>query len=375
MALNLDPPDDCAAAVIENASWRSTVRRRLLAWFRSHARDLPWRQQRMPYPIWISEVMLQQTQVATVIDYYNRFLIAFPDVRALAMADEEELMRLWEGLGYYRRARLMHQAAKQIVGTHAGEFPTDYRSVLALPGIGRYTAGAILSISSGARLPILEGNTTRVFSRWVAMRGDVKSKSGTQQLWDIAEAMLPRNRAGQFNQAAMELGALVCKPVDPRCDQCPVSSSCQAHRLGLQDSIPGKVTKMEYENRTEFAFVVPALDGAAWLVHRVADGERWAGLWDFPRVLDGATPTPADAAQTISQRLGLDLMPFRVIQRFKHAVTRFRITLEVCETQPIDRSSLSAAFGNYRFVTRQELASLPLSVSGRRIATHLLQSQ
>lgn len=375
MTLNPEARDDQASLILQEARWRAAVRRQLLAWFARDARDLPWRRDPTAYHVWVSEVMLQQTQVATVLDYYDRFLVSFPDVRSLADADEESLMRLWEGLGYYRRARLMHRAAKQIVEKHGGTFPTDYSSVVALPGIGRYTAGAILSISSDARLPILEGNTIRVFSRWVALRSDVKSKLGNEQLWEIAQLMLPRKEAGQFNQAAMELGALICKPAEPRCTLCPISKQCQANRLGLQESIPGKVTKIQYESRKEFAFVIPAIDRPGWLVHRVAEGQRWAGLWDFPRVHDGIAKTPATAAQTVSRRIGTNLLPFRVVKRIKHAVTRFRITLEVCETQPIDSAGLCATTGEYRFVTHQELAKLPLSVSGRRIVSHLLQSE
>jgi len=358
--------------VIEQAAWRSNVRKRLLAWFDRNARDLPWRRDPTPYHVWVSEVMLQQTQVATVIDYYHRFLSTFPTVTELADADEERLMRLWEGLGYYRRARLMHRAAKQIVEQHNGVFPTDEVSVLALPGIGRYTANAILSISSDLKLPILEGNTVRVFSRWVAMREDVKSTAGTKQLWQIAEAMLPRSRSGQFNQAAMELGALVCKPVSPRCDQCPVASHCEAFRLGLQESIPGKVTKTVYEDRLEFAFVIPNIKHNAWLVYRVPAGERWAGLWDFPRVTDGMCKTAANALDSISIATGITITPTHLLATIRHAVTRYRITLQVHQTKALETVDFRSLDGEYRLATMDELAQLPLSVTGRKIAKLLI---
>jgi A/G-specific adenine glycosylase len=361
--------------VIQQANWRSSMRRQLIAWFAKNARDLPWRRHPEPYRVWVSEVMLQQTQVSTVIDYYHRFLAAFPDVTALANADEADLMRIWEGLGYYRRARLMHQAAKEIVKVYGGQFPTDYERVLALPGIGRYTAGAILSIATDAKLPILEGNTVRVFSRWVAMQEDVKSKEGVSQLWDIAESMLPRTEAGRFNQAAMELGALVCKPLAPLCDQCPVSRGCQAYRLGLQQTIPGKVTKMVYEDCREYAFVVPAVDQGGWLVHRIPDDERWAGLWDFPRVTGGVATGVNDAATIISRRTGAEILPLSHFKTIKHAVTRFRITLEVHQTRPIAAIDLAPVTGEYRFVTAGELAKLPLSVTGRKIAKQLVSNE
>jgi len=368
VTLSLRKTDNEILPVIEQAAWRSNVRKRLLAWFDRNARDLPWRRDPTPYRVWVSEVMLQQTQVATVIDYYHRFLSTFPTVTELADADEERLMRLWEGLGYYRRARLMHRAAKQIVEQHNGVFPTDEVSVLALPGIGRYTANAILSISSDLKLPILEGNTVRVFSRWVAMREDVKSTAGTKQLWQIAEAMLPRSRSGQFNQAAMELGALVCKPVSPRCDQCPVASHCEAFRLGLQDSIPGKVTKTVYEDRLEFAFVIPNTKHNAWLVYRVPAGERWAGLWDFPRVMDGMSKTAANALDSFSIATGIATTPTHLLATIRHAVTRYRITLQVHQTKALETVDFRSLDGEYRLATMDELAQLPLSVTGRKIA-------
>ncbi len=184
--------------------------------------------------------MLQQTQVATVRDYFLRFIQRFPTVADLAAADETELMRLWEGLGYYRRARFMHQAAKKIVDEHGGSFPEQSADVFALPGIGRYTGGAILSIACNQPLPILEGNTVRVFSRLTALRTDVKSKAGVETLWDIATALVPEKQPGKFNQAAMELGALVCKPINPACDVCPVRKQCQAYQSGLQTEIQGE---------------------------------------------------------------------------------------------------------------------------------------
>lgn len=370
-----DAPEQDTSSVIRQASWRSNLRRRLTHWFTANARDLPWRREPTPYHVWISEIMLQQTQVATVVDYFNRFVQAFPTVKQLAEADEADLMRLWEGLGYYRRARLMHQAAKRIVEQHGGEFPTDYESVLALPGIGRYTAGAILSISTDAKLPILEGNTVRVYSRWTAMQEDVKSASGIARLWEIGEAMLPTKAVGQFNQAAMELGALVCKPISPLCESCPVSKYCEAYRLGLQDTIPGKVTRMTYENRNEFAFVVPNAERRAWLVYQVPANERWAGLWDFPRATEGTAKTAEEAASVLSRRLGAVLQPEFRLKTIKHAVTRFRITLDVFQTQPVSSDELCPSASDYRFVDAEELCGLPLSVTGRKIAKMVAENR
>ena len=184
--------------------------------------------------------MLQQTQVATVLPYYAKFMKSFPTVQYLAAADEQVLLSHWEGLGYYRRARSLHAAAKIIVADHGGEFPLQFEDVLALPGVGRYTAGAILSISNGQKQPILEGNTQRVFSRWIALRGTPADTANNRLLWQVAEKMLPRKDAGTFNQAAMELGALVCAPKTPACHECPVASVCCAHQAGIGTGNPRK---------------------------------------------------------------------------------------------------------------------------------------
>lgn len=365
------------AAVWHDAGWRQRLRRSLLAWFAKHARELPWRSDPTPYHVWVSEVMLQQTQVATVVDYYQRFLAAYPTLAELAAADEQELMRLWEGLGYYRRARSLHAAAKQIVERHGGVFPQTYAETLALPGIGRYTAGAILSISGDQRLPVLEGNTVRVYSRWTGLREPVSTPAAKATLWEIATAMLPRRGSGQFNQAAMELGALVCKPKTPQCDRCCVRASCQAYALGLQEVIPGKVKSLDYEARQEFAFVVPRRGSDAVLLCRVPAGQRWAGLWDVPRWTAGGVQTVGQAAAALSQRIGSELRPvnpLRPLATMKHAVTRYRITLQVHRTAAIAAATVSLPPDDFRWVRPGEFSDLPLSVTGRKIAA-LLDSQ
>ncbi len=213
------------SVVWPDVMWKARFRRRLMTWFRRSARDLPWRSTRDPYAVWISEIMLQQTQVVTVVGYFERFLAAFPTVVDLAAADEQQVLRLWEGLGYYRRARQLHAAAKIIVAEHQGRFPRDPQQIRDLPGIGRYTAGAIASIAWDAREPILEANTLRVFSRLLGYRGDPTQSRGQQLLWDFSASVLPAKEIGLFNQALMELGSEVCTPRSPLCDRCPVGAS------------------------------------------------------------------------------------------------------------------------------------------------------
>ena len=335
--------------------------------------------------------MLQQTQVATVLPYYRRFMQTFPDVDTLAAADEQALMNHWEGLGYYRRARSMHAAAKRVVSDHNSVFPTDFDDVLALPGIGRYTAGAILSISGDARYPVLEGNTQRVFSRWVALRSPPMQPDSAKLLWKISESMLPpKSGSGIFNQAAMELGALVCTAKTPKCDQCPVKNHCVAHDQGLEAEIPGKVTKVKYEDRKEYAFVVAEKPDSdirgsekadtkkvhtkkqtdnpppRYLMRPLPAGGRWAGLWDFPRTIERSLDSAEIAAAELSQSLGEPLQVGHHLIRIKHAVTKFRIELQVHHA--ILSADKFKPEHPWRFVSPQEMEDLPLSVTGRKIA-------
>lgn len=333
--------------------------------------------------------MLQQTQVATVLPYFDRFIKSFPTIADLAAADEAKLMRHWEGLGYYRRARSLHAAAKLIVDTHAGVFPTTYQDVLALPGVGRYTAGAILSISQDQRLPILEGNTQRVFTRWISLRQPPIDKHANDLLWSFSEKMLPRTKPGIFNQAAMELGALVCTPRQPDCGNCPVKSMCSANRDQLQNEIPGKLTKIAYEDRAEFALVVAeahsrskpsgksnasttsTASGAEqrYLMRPLPDGARWAGLWDFPRPTDAVFDSASGVGDWLSNELGVPVQTGMRLKSIRHAVTKYRISLDVhVAVLSRSRKKLPAP---WRFVSLSEMADLPMSVTARKVCDFL----
>ncbi|GAA5510001.1 A/G-specific adenine glycosylase [Novipirellula caenicola] len=378
------PPHD---PIWQQSAWRSRIRQRLLDWFASNHRVLPWRLDPKPYHVWVSEIMLQQTQVATVIPYYERFLKQFPTVAALAAADESTLLSHWEGLGYYRRARSMHAAAKQICEQHNAVFPNTFDDVINLPGIGRYTAGAILSISQGQAYPVLEGNTQRVYSRWVAMQGALSEKPTLDLLWQIATSMLPKQNGatdtavaargpGIFNQAAMELGALVCTPRAPKCDQCPVRSGCRARKLGIQETIPGKVKKIEYEDRTEFAFVIANRDHSQFLVRPIPAGERWAGLWDFPRLTTGETENESIAATQLHDTLSTPISVGDPLMTMKHAVTKYRIQLNVYRaTVGTGASRAWKPPAPWKFASLSELDELPMSMTGRKIVKELSKSR
>lgn len=363
----LSDPVSLAASNWQDARWRSRLRSRLLDWYRQNARDLPWRRDPDPYRVWISEIMCQQTQVATVVPYFQRFMRRFPTVAELADAEEEELLRHWEGLGYYRRARSLHAAAKTIV-SNGGDFPREFDDVIALPGIGRYTAGAILSIAFDQRQPILEGNTQRVFSRWIALPADPTSPSANQLLWRVAAAILPRQGAGEFNQAAMELGAMVCTPKNPDCQRCPVKGYCAARQTGLELDIPHKKKSIEYQDRTEYALVIRDSAGK-YLLRPLPDAGRWAGLWDFPRTSHVDATSIDSAADWLARELGVAVKPGVRLQTIKHAVTKYRISLHVHEAGWTTASAELPV--PWRFVEPGELRRLPMSVTGRTIAEHL----
>ena len=358
----------CPESSLPSGAWFGKFRRGLRAWYKRCARDLPWRRHRDPYAVWVSEIMLQQTQVATVEPYFERFLAAFPTVEALAAADERRVLRLWEGLGYYRRARQLHQAARQIVAEHGGRFPAARDDVMRLPGVGRYTAGAILSIAFDAREPILEANTTRLFARLLGYRGDPLAKAGQELLWSMAAAVLPTHGAGQFNQALMELGSLLCTPREPRCAECPAAALCAAQRAGLQAEIPPPKARREFESRYEAAVVVRRAGRV--LLAPCGDAGRWAGLWDFPRFTlqtPSRTPPARQLAAALVEALGVRVRMGAKRLTIKHGVTRFRITLD-CFTATYRSGKPPAAA---RWVAPNELHEYPLSATGRKIAQQM----
>ncbi len=365
--------DRPARKFLLTAAWRRSLASKLLAWFRQSARDLPWRRTRDLYAIWISEIMLQQTQVATVIAYWNRFMIRFPTATALAAGDEHDVLRLWEGLGYYRRARQLHAAARRIVTEHEGNYPETFDAVRSLPGIGRYTAGAILSIGLDQRLPILEANTIRVLSRLTGYRGDVRSTAGQRYLWSVAESILPRQHCGAFNQALMELGSEICTPRAAACDRCPIAMLCEAHQKNLVEKIPRPAIQKKYEDVTEVAAIIRRGDRV--LLRQCQPGERWAGLWDFPRfAVDSAGANGNLDQQIVSQVRGLVGLNIKVGQHMatlKHGVTRFRITLHCYEAKLNARSRQTGnltADGEVRWVKIDSLDEYALNTTGRKIS-------
>jgi A/G-specific adenine glycosylase len=354
--------------------FRTWVRRRLLTWFDRNRRDLPWRRSRDPYHIWISEIMLQQTQVATVIPYFQRFLAAFPTVHALAAADEQQVLRLWEGLGYYRRARSLHQAARQLVANHDGHLPDDPDIWRDLPGIGRYTLGAILSQAFDRRLPILEANSLRVLCRLFAIREAPRENATQKRLWDLAAAILPTQRVGDFNQAMMELGALVCTTTEPACGHCPFEGRCEAARQGIQHQLPLQAYVKETEKVREVAVIVHR--GAKVLVAQRPDQGRWANLWEFPHDAVRPSETHEAAALRMLQELtSLSTDLGAELTTLTHVVTRFHITLVCLEGVYRAGRFRSAHYREGRWLQPTQLAEVPFSAPQRRLAQLLVTTQ
>ena len=355
-----------------DAKARPAFRRRLVRWFAKHARDLPWRRDRDPYRIWLSEIMLQQTTVAMILPRFEQFVAAFPTVYDLAAADEQQVLRLWEGLGYYRRARGLHAAAKQLVAEHGGVLPRDVPTLMQLPGVGRYTAGAIASFAYDVPAPIVETNTQRVLARLTAFAAPLAAGASQRFLWSVAEDLVPTRGAGRFNLALMELGAIVCKPSAPRCDACPVTMHCGAFALGLQQEIP-KLTAMPKITAVREAAVVVRKHGRVLLRQR-PKGERWEGMWDFPRFeleAEGPLFVRNELMAKVREQTGVEIEPGGVFKTLKHGVTRYRITLDCYEARPIGGRVRSTLQRRVRWTPLAELAALPLSVTGRKIAVAL----
>lgn len=375
--------------------WLRKFQPALVRWYAERARPLPWRDSRDPYRIWVSEVMLQQTTVTAVIPYFERFLARFPTVSDLARAPEDEVLKQWEGLGYYSRARNLQKAAKRIVASESeggldGHFPTTVEGWTALPGIGRYTAGAIVGFAFDLPAPIVEANTQRLYARLMGYSGDLKTAAGQRALWDFAERIVPVSAPGLFNQALMELGSLVCRPVAPECSACPVIACCRAAADGSQAEIPLPAKRPAITDRAEYAVVVER--GGQCLLMRWNPGERWAGLWDFVRfgeeaVLEGVRPAPqpSDLAVAVERIAGVRVEVRDCFHELTHGVTRYRIHLRVhaatmkSENRPgkhddgHHRSSPGAEAAvvggrETAWVSFDELSEYPLSVSARKIA-------
>ena len=343
---------------------RRALRRMLLDWYRREKRDLPWRASRDPYRVWISEAMLQQTRVETVIGYYARFLERFPSVRALARAPTDAVLAAWSGLGYYRRARSLREAARAVVDRHGGRFPREREALLALPGIGAYTAGAIASIAFDRPEPLVDGNVARVFSRLFALDGAPDTAPQRERLWSIAARLVPDRGAGEWNQALMELGALVCLPRAPACGRCPLATRCRALAQGRVEELPHRGQRAE--PIAVEAVVLVVRRGERWLLERRPARGRMAGLWQMPTIegrRSGGALFPRRPPASI--RTGGKLCEVR------HTITRHRIRA-VLRRGTLASGRLAAPLA---WVSGRDLDSLPLTGMTRKCLTAILAAQ
>ena len=360
----------------------------LLEWFARNARDLPWRRTLDPYGIWVSEIMLQQTQVKTVMPYWERWMRELPTARALAAAAPDRALKLWEGLGYYTRARNLQTAAQQIVREHAAKFPTAFDDILALPGIGRYTAGAIASIAFNQPAPILDGNVIRVLTRLFNIGENPREKEANKRLWRLAQALVTASANSQFsifnfqfsiphlqiggpcsalNQSLMELGALVCTPRQPRCADCPVRRHCKARKASRVDALPNLARRPPATARRFVAFL--AQRNGAWLVQQRPARVINAHLWEFPNIEVSPDASLAEAAFQLLGRKPRKLAPLVVV---KHSITRYRISLEACLATTLGNVS---AHEHARWLPLPELEHLSFTSAHRKVLVALRRHQ
>ncbi len=347
--------------------------KRLLAWYAQHRRDLPWRlplkpratDRLNPYHVLVSETMLQQTQVATVIPYFRRFIARFPTVHDLAKAELQEVLRLWQGLGYYSRAKNLRAAAQMVLKDFAGQLPDEVDHLLKLPGVGRYSAGAIASIAFESRSPILDGNVARVLCRIDKIRSDPRDRETNAKLWERAEEILPKKQIGDFNSALMELGATVCTPRNPQCLICPVRKHCEAFSAGLQDKVPPPRKRIETPLEKRWTFCIRR--GNEFLLEQRPETGRWAGMWQFLTRESGEAPV---TAKTIRSLFSIRASAPSHLANLQHGLThrRYDFSVYLAETRDGRSHSLTTP---HVWVSLDRLHEYPLPRPHLKIATHL----
>jgi A/G-specific adenine glycosylase len=362
---------DSVSSLPNFAVWE--LRQALLAWYARSGRDLSWRNTRDPYNIWISEIMLQQTQVKTVMPYFDRWLKQFPSIAALANSDLQTVLKTWEGLGYYARARNLHRAAQQIVAEHNGIFPQDLEMVLKLPGIGRTTAGGILSAAFNQQLAILDGNVKRVLARLIAL--EVPPNKALSKLWDLSQTLIDPDNGRDFNQALMDLGATVCTPRNPACLVCPWQSHCQAYNLGVQSELPMSESRAPLPHKIIGVAVIWNDDRQILIDRRKPEG-LLGGLWEFP----GGKVEPGETIETciareIQEELGIEIEVGERLIVVDHAYTHFRVTLNVHHCRHLNGEPQAIECDEVKWVSINELDQYPFPKANLQIIEAIRQNR
>lgn len=346
---------------------QSRLQNQLLEWFAAHARPLPWRETYEPYHVWLSEVMLQQTQMDRGVDYFKRWLSTLPNLTAVAMASEETVLKLWEGLGYYARVRNFQKAAQIVCRDYAGVIPSTFEELIKLPGIGKYTAGAILSIAFQKKYPVVDGNVERVFSRLFTIESPIKSPKGQKIVWNLAEKLLPTKASRPWNQALMELGALICKKSKPTCPLCPLATHCQAHQTGTTARHP-VMGKRAQSIAVSFVAAVITHNGRIYTQKRLPDA-MWGNLWEFPggHLEKGESPTEG-MLREVREETTFEVAIQRPLPTVTHSYTRYKATLYtyLCVLQSPPEPTLTAA-QEYQWLSFEELDRLPFSAGHRKL--------
>jgi A/G-specific adenine glycosylase len=345
---------------------RTRIQQALLNWYAAGARDLPWRRTQDPYAIWLSEIMLQQTRVATAIPYYERFLKRFPTIGHLARARLDTVLKLWEGLGYYSRARNLHKAAKEIVTRFQGRVPRTRDELLTLPGIGRYTAGAVASIAFGQRAPLVDGNVERVLCRVFRIHGSPKDAAIKKRIWSLAEDLLPDDQVGRFNQGLMELGSEICTPRSPNCQECPLARLCEANRHNEQESLPTRTAKKPLPSHAVVVGVIYR-NGRILIDKRQPKG-LLGGLWEFP----GGKVKPGESLESalhreIREELDIEIEVGRRIATVQHTYTHFHIEIHAFECEHRKGEPRPIACADLKWVRASDLTRYAFPAANKKI--------
>lgn len=347
------------------------VQQNLLDWFQKNQRPLPWRNNYEPYQVWISEIMLQQTQVKTVLPYFERWMKKLPTIQSVAEAREDGILKLWEGLGYYSRARNIQKAVKQIMEKHGGEFPSNYEDILALPGVGKYTACAIASIAFNQDRPVVDGNVIRVLSRLFLYTKNTRLPDAEKQMWEWAKEILPKGKARDFNQAMMEFGALQCTPSATDCQPCPLKSRCKAYERNMVDQIPDRGPKKESKNIKVAIAVIKKGDKV--FIQKRPDGGLMAGFWEFPggKVEKGESALKA-LHREVLEEVGITIKNVKRIKKIKHAYTTFKVDLHCYEADHESGMVQLKSASDGKWVAISDLENYPFPAANVRLISDLL---